>query len=139
MYVNKQQLIDRFGQDELIQLTDRSTPAVGDIDDDVVNAVIDDVSSLIDSHLQARYTLPLINPPRVLQRFAGDIVRYYLYEDRATERVTELYNDAMKYLAAVRDGKINLGLPAAEEPTATNTPDYDAPDRVFTHDTLADY
>lgn len=120
MYVTQQQLIDRFGETELIQLTDRAIPPASAIDDTVLNAAIDDAASFIDGYLETRFPLPLETVPQILQRIAGNVVRYYLYDDRATEQVTKLYEDAVKTLTAVRDGKMQLGLSALGEKPLTH-------------------
>lgn len=135
MYVTRQKLIDRFGYDELIQLTDRSRPPVNDIDDDVLNAAITDAEAFVDSHLQTRYQLPLAEIPPTLERVTGNVVRYYLYDDRATEQVTKLYNDSEKFLISVRDGKIQLGLTAnSEQPEVHDAAEMVSGGNVFNRD-----
>jgi len=108
MYCTQQNLIDRFGQLEIIQLTDRSTPPAGTINATVLNQAIGDADAEINSYLTG-YTLPLAVIPANLVRIACDITRYYLYEDRVIEQVQTRYNDAIKYLVQVAKGVIKLG------------------------------
>lgn len=111
-YAVKQDLIDRFGEDELIQLTDRSASPVA-IDDTVLGKALSDADGVIDAHLAGRYTLPLASVPKLLVRYAADIARYFLYEDRAGESVRRAYEDALAFLKRVSEGKASLGLDAS--------------------------
>jgi len=139
-YATRQNMVDRFDEEELVQLTDRKDPPAGIIDDTVLTKALDDASALIDGYLQGRYTLPLGNVPVTLERITCDIARYYLYEDGVTEVVKQRYQDAAKYLNDVSAGRIDLGLDSSNNPaTVSNAPDYQAPDRVFTTDTLKDF
>lgn len=137
-YATQQNMIDRFGAVELTQLTDRSNS--GGIDAAVMARALADADAAINGYLSARYTLPLDPVPLVLERLACDIARYFLYEDRATEQVAKRYNDAVKMLEGISRGTVALGVDGANQaPAATGGPEYSAPDRVFTHDTLVDY
>lgn len=138
-YAVKQNLIDRFGQTELAQLTDRVDGTT--IDDAVVNRALEDADGIINGYIQARYTLPLSSlPPRIVT-VACDIARYQLFEDAVTEIVRQRYEDAIAWLKGVSAGKVSLGLDAAgaETETESGTVDYEANDRVFNRDTLAEY
>jgi len=104
-YCTKQNMIDRFGELELIQLTDRDNPSV--IDDTVIGQAISDADAEINGYL-TRYTLPLSHTPSNLVRIACDIARYYLYDDSVTEPVQTRYDSCIKYLNAVAKGLITL-------------------------------
>lgn len=139
-YATQQDLIDRYGEEEIVQLTDRADPPQGAIDATAVTRALEDASHEIDGYLAARYTLPLTTTPQVLVRLACDIARYRLYDDRATEAVTQRYRDAVRFLEAIARGQVNLGLDAsAQAPATSGGPDFSAPDRVFSAETLADY
>jgi len=138
-YAVKQNLIDRFGQTELAQLTDRVDGET--IDDAVLSRALDDADAIINSYLQTRYTLPLASvPPRIVE-VACDIARYKLFEDRVTDIVRQRYSDALAWLKDVAAGKAGLGLDAAgvETESDSGTVDYDSSDRVFSRDALAEY
>lgn len=137
-YATKQNLIDRFGQEELIQLTDRAN--AGAIDDTVLNQAIADADAEIEGYLPGRYTLPLASVPPVLTRIACDVARYHLYDDHATEQVRTRYEDARKLLEGIASGKVQLGLPAsAGAAPVAGAPAVSAPAREFTKDTLRDF
>jgi len=130
-YATQQDLIDRFGADELTQLTDRTNS--GTIDAAVIAKALADAYDEINSYVATRYTLPFATTPNVVKRIAGDIARYFLYEDRATDQVTKRYEDAIKFLKSVASGGVTLGLDAANQvATQSGGPDFKAGDRVFT-------
>ena len=133
-------MIDRFGQAELVQLTDRTIPATGAIVDAVLNKALADANAEIDGYLIGQYQLPLASVPANLEALACDIARYKLFDDRATEQVSKRYDDAVKYLVRVGKGELSLGLDAANQPAPpTGGPTADGPARVFSRATLADY
>ena len=106
-YCTEQDLITRYGEDELIQLTDKQN--VGQLDTDVINSAIADADSLIDGYLGSRYQLPVNPVPRSLVRIACEICRYYLYETLATDEVKDRYNEAVRALKASSKGKTSNG------------------------------
>ena len=139
-YATKQNLIDRFGQAELVQLTDRAIPPIGAIVDAVVDGALADADAEIDGYLVGQYLLPLASVPKNLVALACDIARYKLFDDRATEQVRQRYDDAVKYLRSVGKGELSLGLDAANQPAPpTGGPKIDGPERTFSKDTLNDY
>ena len=119
-YATQQNLIDRFGEEELIQLTDRSN--LGVIDATVVNRALGDADAQINGYLAVRHTLPLVAPfPAVLERLACDIARYALHENAVTEIVETRYRDAIALLKDVSKGTAKLDENgAAALPTSNN-------------------
>lgn len=114
MYTTQQQMVDRFGLEELIQLTDRDGTA-GTIVTTVLDAAGVSADAVIDTHLQGRYQLPVAAVPQVLVGIGADLRRYFLYDAAASEQVTKRYDEAMKLLRAIAKGEISLGLTAAGE------------------------
>ena len=109
-YVSEQNLIDRFGESELAQLTDTVNRPASTVDAARVAAAIRDASALIDSYIVARTPLPLNTIPPVLTRVAGDIARYYLHGSRADgdHPATMRYRDALSWLKDVAKGTVQL-------------------------------
>jgi phage gp36-like protein len=138
-YATQQDLIDRFGETEVIQLSDRAS--TGAIDAAVVAAKLADAAAEIESYLAGRYTLPLEPVPLALQRIACDIARYHLYDDRPTEYVAKRYDAAIAFLRSVNKGDIQLGVDAggAAPPSQAGAPDFVACEPVFTRDLLKDF
>lgn len=132
-YATQTDLVDRFGSAELVQLTDRATPATGAIDTAVLGKALADADDTINSYLSIRYALPLASAPAILKRLAADIARYALYEDRVTEAVQKRYDDAIRFLKDVAAGRASVGPDGAgAEAAQTGGPGYVAPGRIFT-------
>lgn len=131
-YATQQDLIDRFGSQELIELTDRAS--TGAIDATVITRALNDADAEINGYLAGRYSLPLATTPPALSRMACDIARYRLYEDRATEAVTQRYKDAVRFLDGIAKGLVSLGLNAAgtAPEAASGGVKTQGKDRVFT-------
>ncbi|MES9873152.1 MAG: phage protein Gp36 family protein [Candidatus Sedimenticola sp. 6PFRAG7] len=110
-YCSQQDLVERYGETELVQLTDKT--GSGEIDAQIVANAIADADSEIDDRLGSRYKTPIRPVTRSLVRVACDIARYYLYDDHATEHVAERYKNAVKFLDGVASGKISIGIDAA--------------------------
>ncbi len=139
-YATRQEMIDRFGEDELIQLTDRANPPAGVIDNNVLDAALADADAEIDGYLQARYSLPLASVPLSIKRLARDIARYYLYDDGVPAVVAERYKEATRTLERISSGVVQLGLDASGDTTQpSTTPETVSGTPVFTEQSLADY
>jgi len=106
LYCNKQSLIDRFSEDELILLTDRTN--LGVINDDVLNRAIKDASTEMDGYL-SRFNYSADNLPTTLEPLACNIARYYLYDDAPTEHISTRYDNAIKYLEKLNKGTLTIG------------------------------
>jgi len=131
-YITLQQLIDEFGEDHLIQLTDRTGLDV--IDVGVLNAYIAEIDNDIDGYLHRRYDTPIDPVPAALRMRIMDIVRYRLFHHQATEEVEARYKMAIRWLEDIRDNRMDLpGVPL--KTSGGGIAGY-APDRVFTADTL---
>lgn len=137
-YVTLQGLIDRFGERELIQLTDRTKPAAA-IDVDVVARAIVDAGAEIDSYLTKIYTLPLAAVPPVLEKKAADIARYFLHGKSVDKdgAVAVAYRDAIAWLRDVARGLVEIDAGGAKpDPAGGGAVRTKAPDRIFTRDSL---
>lgn len=133
MYCTLEDMVNRFGLEELIQLTDSS--GTGIIDNDEVNAAVDDASNLIDGYLGGRYTLPLTSVPSVLIRICANIARYNLYDSNVSEVVERNYKDALTFLDAVGKGTLKLGLAADDsQPESEQLIEIESQESVFKRD-----
>lgn len=138
-YATQQDLVDRFGQEELVQLTDRTNFPVSTIDPVVVGRAVSDASALIDSYLTKVVKLPLAVVPEVLVKTTADIARYYLH-GKAAEKdgpVARAYDEALAWLRDVSRGLVELSV-GGETPAAAGGGSVKAvaPNRVFTRDSL---
>jgi phage gp36-like protein len=116
-YAVQADLVERFGEQEIIQLTDRK--GIGVIDEDVLARSLQDADAEIDGYIGGRVTLPLTSVPKILVGYACDIARYKLYADDPTENVRNRYKDAIRFLELVGQGKLSLGVTTDNEPVVT--------------------
>ncbi|MDP2548083.1 gp436 family protein [Oceanobacter sp. 4_MG-2023] len=114
MYCTQQDLVARFGEPELTQLTDFTN--TGNPDSAMVTIAIDDASNEIDTYLSSRYELPLADTPAVLTAVCADMARYYLYGSGVPEYVADRYKARVDYLSRVAKGTASLPLPETSEP-----------------------
>lgn len=137
-YATKQDLIDRFGELELKQLTDRVNKPPTTIDDTVVGRALSDASELADSYLGKLYTLPLSTVPPALVKNCADIARYYLHGKAAQDTIIETaYSQALAWLKDVAKGLVTIpaeGIMPA--PAGGGSIRAKPNDRVFTRDSL---
>ncbi|MDP2431269.1 MAG: DUF1320 domain-containing protein [Pseudomonadota bacterium] len=137
-YLTLQGLIDRYGEDELIQLTDRAGDGVADVA--VVARAIADAEAEIDAYLANRMALPLATVPAILERLAAAIVRHSLYKDAAPETVEKARDAAIALLRDVSAGRASLGPSNDGAATpATAAPSYSSVAPVFDDAGLAGY
>jgi phage gp36-like protein len=133
-YATQQDLVERFGSEELVELTNRG--GGGAADSVVIERALADADDTINGYLSSRYTLPLATVPLLLKRMAGDIARYLLYEDRVTDQVERRYSDAIAWLKDVASGKASLGADAVgAQPASDGGAQASGGDRVFTRGT----
>jgi len=114
-YATQQDLVDRFGTTELVQLTD---PAGLAINTTTVARALADADAEIDTRISARYALPLASVPTVLVRVAADLARYFLWDARATEQVRNRYKDATALLDKIGRGDVSVPGAALLTPAA---------------------
>lgn len=131
MYCTQDDLIRRFGEDELIDLTDRS--ASGQVDANTIAEAITDAAAIMDSYLQPRYRgrMPFSPVPAVLERIACNLVRYYLYTNHKPDEVAKPYDEALKFLESVASGRVSIGSSEEEAPTTGGLPEMQSDGRTF--------
>jgi len=119
-YATEQTMIERFGEVELVQLTDQTGRGI--IDAAVLDRALADADRLIDSYLRARYTLPLdagAVSASGLDLAAANLARYLLMGAQATPEVRDRYKDTVSWLRDVQAGRASLG---AEDPAPAAGP-----------------
>lgn len=119
-YASQQDLVNRFGEDELLVAADRDRD--GQIDTEVVETALEDASAEIDSYLAQVYRLPLPTTPRLINRLACDIAFHRLSPeaDTATEYRRTRYDEAVSLLKKLAKRDVTLGMP--ESPTSRIKP-----------------
>lgn len=122
-YATAQDMSARYGEREMIELTDPDLAAVNLVR---VELKLADAQAFADGFVARVYRLPLagcakptgvqgvfdqVCPPQ-LTRIVCDVARYYLYDDLAPEHEVYLrYKAAEKELLAMADGKSVLTCP----------------------------
>lgn len=109
----------RYGNNLLLTIADPD--ATGAVNTALVTQALSDAAELIDSHLQERYLLPLVNVPNLLVVLNVDIAVYRIAV-LPTEEMRNRFDDAMKMLKNIATGVLQLGLappPQTEGQVAT--------------------
>lgn len=113
-YATLQQLIDRYGEDVLIQATDRVQPAAGVIDTGVVDRALADTDAAIDGYLAGRYKLPLAQTPTLVVDLALAVAIYKLHRFAPDQKIKDEYEAALKTLREIAQGIVRLNVEGAE-------------------------
>ncbi|WP_354538501.1 DUF1320 domain-containing protein [Roseovarius sp. MBR-6] len=136
-YLVAQDMIDRFGEARLAELTTRDGPVTG-IDGAALQTAIDDAISEVESYVSGLYDVT--NPPRVLTVHAAAIAWYRLLGDRApvVEGAKASHDHALAFLRRARAGEVSLGdeTPADTAPGQSVAPRVAGPEATFTRDSL---
>lgn len=133
-YCTQQDMVDRFGELELIQLTDRHD--VNAIDTDVLDRAMERGASLIDSYCRVRYQIPLNPVDPMIIDLNADLARYHLYDDSASEQVTKNHDEAMRMLKQISQGVLQLTADGLTGTSSSGSPQFDSGERVFSRDSL---
>ncbi|HUA36678.1 MAG TPA: phage protein Gp36 family protein [Candidatus Binataceae bacterium] len=139
-YASPQDMINRYPNRDLVQLTNED-PTATTVNTTSLQQALDDAAAEIDSYLEARFTLPLSDPPAVLNRLSSDIAMYRLQSLRPLHDLADArrrYDDATAVLSKVASGELTLGLAVdgREAPIAVDAETVEGPGRVFTRDRL---
>lgn len=139
-YATQQDLVDRFGDTELVQLSDRLDPQTGTINATIVAKALADAGELIDGYLANRYRVPVAAPvPAILLQLAADIARYKLHVNEPPDLVRKNYEDALKRLKEIGEGSFVLQAAGAEAPESqppAGGVEFSGPDRIFSNDSM---
>lgn len=117
-YATKQDMIDAFGEDEVVRLTDAYV-APGVIDEATLTRALDRASDRINGFVSARYPQSFENIPKLLIGICCDLVRYDLSGTGnriMSDEVRDRKSDAYKLLGMIADGRVKMGLDVAEQP-----------------------
>jgi phage gp36-like protein len=134
-YATPQDIINRYPNRDLVQLTNED-PTITTINSTVLQQALDDASAEVDGYLGGRFTLPLTDPPEVLNRLACDVAIYRLQSLRPIHDLVDArrrYDDAIAMLTKVATGEMTLGIGVDGHETAISqgAEQADGPKRVF--------
>ena len=138
-YATYDDLVTRFGEMKLTQLTDRATPPARCPDKAVIGAALTDATEAIEGYAAGRYRTPLDPVPAPVRRWCADMAFYYLHTAvSAPEGVRKAFEDALAGLKDMARGVIIFqaeGVPTANT-DASGGVRLDVPSRIFSPDTL---
>ncbi|KJS45889.1 MAG: hypothetical protein VR71_00010 [Roseovarius sp. BRH_c41] len=136
-YLTVQDMIDRYGEGFLAEVTARDT-IPGVIGMTALQVAVDDAVSVAESYVAGLYNAD--NPPRVLTMHTAAIAWYRLLGARAAafDGAEEGYEAAISFLREVRKGEASLGDETPEDTGRGNPqlPQISAPEGTFTRDSL---
>lgn len=136
-YVTLNAMLEKFGEKELIELTDNEQPYQHQINQGKLQAAMNAANSEIDGYLAGRYSLPLVNAPAFLTSLGCDMAHFHasVGDTQETERTKTRYGIAVKNLTNISKGLISLGgAPAGESvpsKTSANNVQWDVGRRDF--------
>lgn len=118
MYITVERLKTVFSQQILIQLSNDDARATT-VNTDVVQQAISVAKQRIDASLRGRYRLPLAEIPEMVEHHTLYLARYWLYARRpempVPETVKTTYDQAIKELEQIANGRLHLGLPSLDD------------------------
>lgn len=113
-YAVPQDLVDSFGEAELIDLTDRGDPPTGAVVDAVAAREIAAAAAEVDGYCVGRYTLPLAPVDLIVKNIVMDLARYRLYTRQPPDEVAERAKVARAQLRDINAGKLRLTAAGAD-------------------------
>ncbi|SMH42479.1 gp436 family protein [Mesorhizobium australicum] len=113
-YSTQAQLVERYSEKMLIDISDRGETPTGEIDAALIARAIADADALIDGYLKVRYALPLADVPDLVRDLSLAISIYKAHAHVAAEKITADYKDALKTLEQIARGLIQLDVEGVE-------------------------
>lgn len=139
-YASYDDLVTRFGETKLAQLTCQGGPLGRIPDKAVIEAVLTDATEMIEGYAAGRYVTPLSPVPAPVRRWCADMALYYLYAGigKVPEDVRKAFEDALAGLKDMARGVIvfqSEGVPTVNA-DASGGVRLEVPGRTFTPDSL---
>lgn len=141
-YATLSDLVARYGEQELLELTDREL--IGQMNSPVVQAALDAADAAIDGYLAARYAVPVTPPPLLLRTLAEDLAWHRLHGKAEVASVRQAAEAALRVLRDLATGTAALpgaapAAPAANPALGSSEPRWSAPARRLGPCQLGDY
>lgn len=142
MYATVTDMIARFGETQIIRLSQPEDRTAETVDQEKVNTALADASAVIDGYIRGRYFVPIAAPPAEIVRATCILARYDLSDTERsspTEEMSKGRADVIKWLEAISKELVHLDVPRALV-TGTDQvgsgPRISDRARVFSQDTL---
>ncbi|MDH2924543.1 phage gp36-like protein [Nicoletella semolina] len=121
MYITTAHLMEAFSHHTMVQISNDS-PRATEPNLNVLEMAIKLACERIDAALRARYILPLSDVSTLITQQALTLARYWLYarrpETKMPEGVKDAYQQALKELEQIANGKLHLGIATLTANTA---------------------
>lgn len=136
MFATLEAMTEKFGERELIGLTDNEKPYQDVINMDKLNAAMDEANSEIEGYIAARYSLPLQTVPPFLKSLACHMARYHACTGKMSDNdpIKTRYENAVKSLKEISKGTIALGGSPVGESTPVKTSNNSVVMNIGRHD-----
>jgi phage gp36-like protein len=136
-YAMPSDMVASYPARDLVQLTNED-PTVTTVNASFLQTFLDQAARMIDSFIESRFSLPLKTVPEPLRIMCLDMAMYRMQSLRPLHDIEDArkrYDDALKMLRAIADGKLTLGLDAAgaEPPVAVPTVITSTADPMLSH------
>lgn len=115
-YATVQDMIDRFGETEMIRLSEPEDRTAEAVLDAKVEKALADATALINDYVRGRYAVPIAAPGLSVVRAACILARYDLAKGERTfptEQMEKDRKEIVAWLEGIAAGRINLDAPAA--------------------------
>lgn len=117
-YATQDQLVERFGERMLVELSDRGDVATGAIDAGMVARALADTDAAINAALAKRYRLPMATTPSLVVDLALTIAIYKLHRFDAPTKIADDYKQALATLRQLGTGEQQLDVEGVEPATS---------------------
>lgn len=117
MYATVADMIARFGETQILRLSNPEDLTAEAVDEVKVETALADVTSIIDGYVRGRYFVPIAVPPKEIVRAACILARYDLAQGERTdpsEEMAKSRKDVISWLENIAKELINLDVPAAQ-------------------------
>ncbi|MDH3998905.1 MAG: DUF1320 domain-containing protein [Desulfuromonadales bacterium] len=138
MYSTQEDILERLPEETVVQLTDDEDS--GDIDAARVVAAIERADQEIDAWCGSRFHVPFTSTPAIIGGISTDLAIYYLYgrtQEEIPQTRKDAYDNALRTLEQIADGKLSLGAAEAASSSASSAnASFCGNTRRFTRDSL---
>lgn len=116
MYATVTDMIARFGEVQIVRLSNPEDRETTTPDEAKVNTAIVDATALINSYIRGRYLVPIAAPPQDIVRATCVIARYDLADTERsspTDEMTKGKAEVIKWLENIAKEVVHLDIPLA--------------------------
>ncbi|MBB3947219.1 phage gp36-like protein [Rhizobium skierniewicense] len=116
MYATVTDMIARFGEVQIVRLSNPEDRETSVPDEAKVNTALEDATALINSYIRGRYLVPIAAPPKDIVRAACVIARHDLADTERSspsDEMTKGKAEVIKWLENIAKEIVHLDIPLA--------------------------